>query len=62
MSFRLYPLLIKLIIDDQKGFIKGKNISENIKLMFDIIDYGNIKDISEAVLSDNLRKAFDSLR
>ena len=59
---RLYPLLTKLIRDDQNGFIKGRNIGDNIRLMFNVIDYANNEDRSGALLSVDLYKAFDSLR
>ena len=52
----------KLINADQNGFVKGRNIGDNIRLMFDIIDYANWKNVSGAVLSVDLRKAFDSLK
>ena len=59
---RLYPLLTKLIRDDQNGFIKDRNIGDNIRLMFNVIYYANNEDLSGAVLSVDLYKAFDSLR
>ena len=60
---RLYPLLTKLIRDDQNGFIKDRNIGDNIRLMFNVIDFANNEDLSGAVLSVDLYKeAFDSLR
>ena len=48
---RMYPLLTKLIKDDQNGLIKSRNIANDIKLMFDVIDYANSKNIFESVLS-----------
>ena len=59
---RLCRFLPKLINTDQNGFVKGRNIGDNIRLMFDIIDYANWKKVSGAVLSVDLRKAFDSLK
>ena len=59
---RLYPLLTKLVRDDQNGFIKGRNVGDNIRLRFNVIDYANNEDLSGAVLSVDLYKAFDSLR
>jgi len=34
-------LLSKLITNDQNDFTKGRNIGDNIRLMFDVIDYAN---------------------
>ena len=59
---RLYPSLTKLIKDDQNGFIKGRNIIDNIRLMFDANDYADSKIISGAVLLVDLCDGFDSLR
>ena len=56
---RLYPLLTKLIKDDQNGFIKGRNVANNIQSMCNVIDYA--KNLSGAVLSVDLYKAFDFL-
>ena len=59
---RLYPFLPWLIKNDQNGFIKHRNIGDNIRLMFDIIDYTNYRNASGAVLFRDLHKAFDSLK
>ena len=54
--------IAKLIIVDQNAFVKGGNIGDNIRLTIDIIDHANCKKVSGAVLSVDLRKAFDSLK
>ena len=59
---RIYDLLPKLVNYNQSGFIRGRNIGDNIQLMFDIIDYANRKKVPGAVLSIDLCKAFDSLK
>ena len=61
INSRLIPFLPKLIHCDQNGFIKGRTISDNIRLIFDIIDYANRKNVPGAVLSIDQYKAFDSL-
>ena len=55
-------MLPKLIVADQNGFVKSRNIEDNIRLMFDIIDYANCKKVSGTVFFVDLRKAFDSLK
>ena len=55
-------MLTKLIRDDQNGFIKGRNVGDNIRLMFNVIDYAYNEDLSGAVFSVDLYKAFDSLQ
>ena len=59
---RIYGLLSKLVNYNQGGFIRGRNIGDNIRLMFDIINYANRKKVPGAVLSIDLCKAFDSLK
>ena len=59
---RIYGLLPKLVNYIQSGFLSDRNIGDNIRLMFDIIDYANRKKVPEAVLSIDLCKAFDSLK
>ena len=59
---RIYGLLPKLVSYNQSGFIRGRNIGDNIRLMFDIIDYSNRKKVPEAVLCIDLCEAFDSLK
>ena len=58
---KLIPFLPKLIHYDQNGFIKGRSIGDNIRLIFDIIEYAKTKNVPGAVLSIDLYKAFDSL-
>ena len=53
--------LSQLIDTDQNGFQKNKNISNNIRLNFDIIDYVNHRNIPGAILLFDIRKTFDSI-
>jgi len=46
---RLCNLLSKLINNDQNDIIQGRNIGDNIRLMFDIIDYANHKKCSRSL-------------
>ena len=41
--------------------MKARNIGDNIRLLFDIIDYANLKKMPGAVLLVDRHKAFDSL-
>ena len=58
---RISPFLSSHVKNDQTGFIKGRHIGDNIRLMCDIIDYAYFKNIPGAVLLIDLQKAFDSL-
>ena len=57
---RIYGLFPKLTNDDQSGFIRNRNIGDNIRLMLDIIDYANCEKVPGAVLFIDLCKASDS--
>ena len=48
--------------NDQSGFVKGRYISDNIRLLIDIIDYAEFKQLSGAVLFVDFFKVFDSLK
>jgi len=61
MTERFKKLLPTLIHPDQNGFQKGKLIGNNIRLLFDVIDYADYKDILGAILSLDFEKAFDSI-
>ena len=58
---RLEPLLPKLIHPDQTGFVKGRYIGENIRLISDVMEYTKVQNIPGILLSLDFRKAFDSL-
>ena len=61
MTNRMHPFLNDLIKKEQNGFMKARNIGDNIRLLFDIIDYANHKKMPGPVLLVDLHKAFDSL-
>ena len=47
---------------DQSGFVKGRYVGDNIRLLFDIIDYTELKQLPGAVLFVDFFKAFDLLK
>ena len=55
---RILPLIIG---PDQKGFIKGRYIGENTRLLYDVMDYLISKNRSGLLLMVDFEKAFDSL-
>jgi len=61
LANRLKQCLQNLIHSDQTGFLKGRNIGNNIRLILDIIDYTDTKDIPGAILLLDIEKAFDSV-
>jgi hypothetical protein len=58
---RLKSVLPKLIHEDQTGFLKGRFIGENIRLVYDILNYTEENDIPGMLLLIDFEKAFDSL-
>ena len=58
---RLKTVLDKLIAKDQTGFIKGRYIGENTRLLYDILKYTEDNTIPGLLMTLNFEKAFDTL-
>ena len=58
---RMKRLLPGLIHHNQSGYIPGRNISENIRSILDIMEYTKVKKIPGLLLFIDFEKAFDSL-
>ena len=58
---RIKSVLPKLIHEDQKGFVKGRFIGDNIRLMYDTIFYTELHNIPGLLLTIDFEKAFDSV-
>ena len=58
---RIKQFLDKIIHKDQSGFIKGRYIGENIRLMYDIMHYPESHNIPGLLLLVDFEKAFDSV-
>jgi len=58
---RIKPLLPKLVHPDQTGFIPGRYIGENIRLIEDIFEYTDKHQLSGLCLMVDFQKAFDTL-
>ena len=61
MAFRLKALLPKLIHSDQKGFMNGRFIGENTRLVYDVMEYLRINNKSGLLFLIDFEKAFDSV-
>ena len=59
LAERLKNVLIKLIHPDQKGLIKGRNISETNRMIRDIIQYVDEEDEEGIIVFLDQQKAFD---
>ena len=58
---QLEPVLHMLINEDQSGFIKGRFIGQNIRLVQDILDITDEQNIPGIMLQLDFEKAFDSI-
>ena len=59
ISNRLKTVLDKLINQDQKGFIAGRFIGENVRLIYNVLFETKNQDIPGMILSIDFEKAFD---
>ena len=58
---RIKTILDKVIHEDQKGFISGRFIGENVRLIYDILFETKQQDIPGLLLSIDFQQAFDSV-
>ena len=58
---RLKNVLPQLINEDQTGFMTNRYIGDNIRLIYDLMNYLNSKNMPGLLLSLDFEKAFDSL-
>ncbi len=56
---RLKKILPQIINDDQRAYIEGRHITENIRLTQDIISYSDEKNIPGAIIFLDQKKAYD---
>jgi hypothetical protein len=55
------PVLNKIIHSDQKGFVAGRNISENNRMIDDIIEFVDNEDEVGVIIFVDQQKAFDRM-
>ena len=58
---RIKKVLSFVISENQKGFLSGRFIGENIRRLYDLILYTDVKDIPALLLLIDFEKAFDSI-
>ena len=61
MAKRLEKVLPMLIDRDQTGYVKNRFIGENIRLISDVIELHEEKNLPGMLLFSDFEKAFDSL-
>ena len=58
---RMKTVLDSLIHEDQKGFISGRCISENVRLIYDVLFETKNQELPGLILSVDFEKAFDTV-
>ena len=61
ISARLQTIIGDLIEPAQSGFLKGRYIGENIRLIYDVLNYAERHDKSGILMSVDFEAAFDSV-
>ena len=61
IAFSVKNVLPKIINNDQTGFLKNRFIGENIRLINDIIDFTENKNLKGLLLFLDFEKAFDTI-
>ena len=61
LARRMEIVLPKLVHSDQTGFVNGRFIGQNIKLLNDIMDYTDIEKLLGSFLFVDFEKAFDTV-
>ena len=58
---RIEPVLPNIIHSDQSGFIKGRYIGQNVRLLCDIMEYPDTNKLPGILLFLDFKKPFDSI-
>ena len=58
---RLKTVLDKLISEEQKGFIAGRFIAENVRTIYDVLFETKNQELPDLILSIDFEKAFDTV-
>ena len=61
LANRLQTVLKKLINNNQVGYVVGRSINDHIRLIDDILNFSNYKNLSGMVVSLDYQKAFDTV-
>ena len=58
---RLQPAMDQIINQDQRGFMKGRRISANIRMIFELMQHTEREQIDAFILQLDFQKCFDKI-
>jgi len=61
LSLRVQKIMKSIINSDQNGFVKGRSIHENIRLIEDVLRYVDSHNLPGIMICIDFKKAFDSI-
>ena len=61
IAHRVAKILPKLINEDQTGYVKGRYIGQNIRLIKDVMKLTDLEQIPGIALFIDFKKAFDTV-
>ena len=61
LAYRMKTVLPSIISESQTGFLKGRYIGENSRVIFDLLSYCDINEIPGLLLTIDFEKAFDTV-
>lgn len=61
LAHRITPHLLHIIHDIQVGYVKGRNITDNIRAIEDLLTYTKQRDIPGILMCIDFREAFDTV-
>jgi len=61
LSVRIQQVVTKVIHTDQSGYIKGRFIGQNAKLVHDVFDFCESNNVKGAIINLDFEKAYDRL-
>ena len=62
LANRMKKVLVDIIHPDQTGFLKGRYIGENVRLLLDVMNYADNNNVPGFAFSIDFEKAFDKLK
>ena len=61
LAEKIENILLKIIDDDQFGFVKGRYIGNCVKFIQDLIDHCDLRNIPGILLQLDFEMAFDTI-